>query len=141
MASSGSLNSSAYEVRYLVFSWSIKSQSIADNNTVISWTLKGAGNDAAIWYVTSNVKLNINGATVYTNAGPIYLTSGYQVASGTTTISHNADGSKNFSAYVEAGIYYTAVNCTGSGSWDLTPIPRATTPTLSAKIFATIGIM
>ncbi len=132
MASSGSCSTNAYEVRYLVFSWNIKSQSIADNNTVISWTLKGAGSDTNIWYITSNVKLNINGSTVFTAAGPISLTSGYQVASGTTTIAHNADGNKSFSAYVEAGIFYTAVNCTGSGSWDLTAIPRATTPTISA---------
>lgn len=132
MASSGSFNTSAYEVRYLVFSWNIKNQSIANNNTVISWTLKGAGSDTNIWYITSNIKLNINGSTVYTNTGQVYLTSGYQVASGTTTISHNADGSKTFSAYCEAGIYYTAVNCSGSGSFTLDAIPRATTPTLSA---------
>lgn len=132
MASSGSFNTSAYEVRYLTFSWSIKSQSVTNNNTVISWTLKGNGADTNIWYITSNVKLTINGSTVYTNAGPISLTSGYLVASGTTTIAHNTDGSKTFSAYCEAGIYYTAVNCTGSGSFTLDAIPRATSPTISA---------
>jgi hypothetical protein len=132
MASSGSFNTSAYEVRYLTFSWSIKSQSVTNNNTVISWTLKGNGADTNIWYITNNVKLTINGSTVFTSTGQIYLTSGYTVASGTTTITHNADGSKTFSAYAEAGIYYTAVNCTGSGSFTLTPIPRATAPTLSA---------
>lgn len=51
---------------------------------------------------------------------------GTTVASGSFTISHNSDGSKSFSASAEEGIYTFAVNCSGSGSWSLPTIARAT---------------
>ena len=68
MASSGSFNTSGYEGRYLQFSWSIESQSIANNQTTISWTLKGAGTAQANWYRAGNFKVVINGTTVYSSA-------------------------------------------------------------------------
>ena len=35
MASSGSFNTSSYDVRYLTFNWSIASQDIGNNRTVL----------------------------------------------------------------------------------------------------------
>ena len=134
MASSGSFNTSAYNNRYLTLSWETTSQSIDDNTSTIKWTLKGAGS-ASGYYISGNFKVVINGATVYSSSTRIELWNGTTVASGTTTISHNADGTKSFTASAEAGIYYVAVNCTGSGSFTLDTIPRATTPTLSASTF------
>lgn len=127
MASSGSFNTSAYSGRYLNFSWSIKSQDIANNKTTISWTLKGAGGNSQIWYKSGNFKVVINGSTVYSSATRIQLGSGTVVASGEAVIPHNSDGTKTFSASAEAGIYTVAVNCRGSGSWTLTSIPRTAT--------------
>ena len=124
MASSGSFNTSGYEGRYLQFSWSIESQSIANNQTTISWTLKGAGTAQANWYRAGNFKVVINGTTVYSSATRIQLYNGTTVASGNFKITHNSDGNKTFSASAEAGIYTVAVNCSGSGSWALTQIPR-----------------
>lgn len=127
MASSGSFNTSGYDGRYLKFSWSIKSQDSATNKTVISWTLKGAGNAGAEWYMAGNFKVVIDGDTVYSSSNRIQLYNGTTVASGTYTLTHNSNGTKSFTASAEAGIYYTAVNCTGSGSFTLNAIPRYAT--------------
>lgn len=129
MATSGSFNTSAYSGRYLTFAWSIKSQDVAANKTVINWSLKGAGGDST-WYKSGNFKVVIAGVTVYSSATRIQLSKGTTVASGTYTFVHNNDGTKSFTASAEAGIYTTAVNCTGSGSFTLDTIPRASQPSL-----------
>ena len=125
MATSGSFNTSGYSGRYLTFSWSLVSQ--ANNKSVISWSLKGAGGSTTTWYKAGNFKVVINGVTVYSSSTRINLYNGTTVASGSVEISHNADGTKTFSASAEAGIYTVAVNCTGSGSWTLPAIPRTAT--------------
>lgn len=137
MARSGSFNTSGYTddygTGYLVFSWSIKEQDAAKNQTVINWSLKGAGITGNYYYKSGNFKVVINGATVYSSSTRIELKTGTTVASGTATITHAADGTKKFSASAEAGIYYSAVNCSGDGSWTLDPIPRYATITQSLK--------
>ena len=75
MASSGSFNTSSYSGRYLVFSWTVKSQDVAANQTVISWSLKGAGGDST-WYKSGNFKVVIAGVTVYSSATRIELHNG-----------------------------------------------------------------
>ncbi len=128
MASSGSFNTTAYSNRHLTFSWSIKEQSIANNTTTINWTLK-AGGTSTVYYASGNFKVVIDGETVYSSATRIELRKDTVVASGTKTITHNTNGQRSFSASAEAGIYTYAVNCKGSGSWELTPIPRQATVT------------
>ena len=132
MATSGSFNTSGYEGRYLQFSWSEKSQNVADNTTTIAWTLKGAGTGESGWYYTGNFKVVIDGKTVYQTDRDdrIQLWNGTTVASGTHTITHNDDGSRSFTASAQAGIYYFDVNCTGSGSFTLDTIARASQPSL-----------
>lgn len=124
MANSGSFNTNAYEVRYLTFEWSVASQDIGNNRTVINYTLKGNGGSTTKWYKSGNFKLVIDGTTVYSSATRISLYAGTVICSGQFTIGHNSNGSRSFSASAEAGIYYVAVNCSGSGSWDLPSIPR-----------------
>ncbi len=126
MASSGSFNTSGYSGRYLEFAWSIKSQSIANNKTTISWTLTGRGTASSSYYKAGNFKVVIDGTTVYSTPRDkrISLYNGTQVASGEYTMTHDATGKKSFSASAQAGIYTYDVNCTGSGSWSLTDIPR-----------------
>lgn len=131
MANSGSFNTKAYEVRYLTFSWSVASQSIDGNYSVINWNLRGAGGSTTSWYMAGNFKVVINGSVVYSSSSRIQLKNGTTVASGNATIYHNADGTRSFSASAEAGIYYYAVNCSGSGSWVLPTIARATQPTVN----------
>jgi hypothetical protein len=136
MATSGSFNTSAYSNRHLVFSWTEKSQNIAANTTTISWELKGGGTQTQ-WLATRNIKLTIDGVTVYSFAGGSssykQLDQGTVVATGEYTFTHKADGTRTFEAYAEAGIYVWAVNCTGSKTFTLDTIPRATTPTVSSS--------
>lgn len=128
MASSGSFNTGNYEGRYLQFSWTEKSQSVANNTTTISWSLKGAGTGKVKWYKAGNFKVVIAGQTVFSSATRITLYEGTVVASGTFTFTHNADGTKTFSASAEGAIYTNAVNCTGSGNFTLDTIARASQP-------------
>lgn len=125
MASSGSFNTNAYSGRYLTFSWEIQSQDVTNNTTTIAWKLVGAGGSG--YYTSGNFKVVIAGETVYSSSTRINLYNGTQVASGTKVITHNTDGTKTFSASAEAGIYYVAVNCSGSGSWGIDAIPRTST--------------
>lgn len=129
MASSGSFNTSGYSSRYLNFSWSVASQNIANNQTTINWSLKGAGGPTNNWFKSGNFQVVIDGAIVYSSATRINLYNGTLVASGSYTITHNADGNRSFSASAQAGIYTVAVNCSGSGSWALPQIPRQATAT------------
>lgn len=129
MALTGSFNTSGYDGRYLAFSWSVSSQSVDNNTTTISWSLKGAGQGGSSWYNAGNFKVIINGSTVYQSSTRIKLYNGTVVSSGNFTIAHDQNGEKRFTASAEAGIYYVAVNCRGSGTWSLPTISRAATIT------------
>ena len=124
MASSGSFTTSACEGRSLTFNWSVKSQNVANNQTTINWSLVGSGSYTAGWVTCGNFKVTIDGRQVYYSTTRINVYSGTTVASGTYTFTHNNNGEKSFTAYAEAGIYYVAVNCTGTGTWSLPSIAR-----------------
>lgn len=126
MASSGSITTNEVEGRSLTLSWSLSSQSVDNNTSTIAWELKGSGS-ASGWVMSGNFKAVINGTTVYSSEGRIELRTTTTVASGTTTITHNADGTKSFSLSCEAGIYTYAVSATASGTHTLNTIPRAST--------------
>lgn len=127
MASSGSFNTGNYEGRHLQFAWKVTSQNVASNTTTISWTLKGAGG-GNVWYKSGNFKVVIAGETVFSSSTRIQLDDGTLVASGSYTFKHNADGTKQFAASAQAGIYTVAVNCTGSATFTLDTIARASQP-------------
>lgn len=131
MATSGTFKTSAYGSACLQFDWTLKSQSVANNQSVISWTLKGAGIKPDYWYMAGPFKCVINGATVYQSSTRIKLFTGTVVASGEIAIGHDNNGSKSFNAYAECAIYTSAVNCKGSGSWSLPDIGRASQPSLN----------
>lgn len=135
MATSGSITTNSCESRSLTLSWSLSSQSVSGNYSNVSWTLKGTG--SASGYVKSgNFQAIINGTTVYSSSTRIELRNGTVVASGSIQIPHNSDGTKSFSMSCQAGIYYNAVNCTASGSFTLTTIPRASSVSMPS---ATMG--
>ena len=131
MATSGTFKTSAYEGAFLQFDWTLKSQSTANNQSVVSWTLKGAGIKSGYWYMAGPFKCVINGTTVYQSSTRIKLYTGTVVASGELAIGHDTNGSKSFSAYAECAIYTSAVNCKGSDSWSLPDIGRASQPSLN----------
>lgn len=129
MALSGTVNSSSYEGRYVQLTWSA-SQSVANNTSTISWELKGAGNAQATWYKAGGFYVSIDGNVVcnWSTDTRITLYNGTSIASGSLTLSHSSDGSKSFSVSIQAGIYTYARNCSGSGSFTLNTIARASQP-------------
>ena len=124
---SGSFNTSAYSNRYLTFSWTC-TQDTATNASTISWTLKGAGS-ASGYYKSAPFTVTIAGEEVYYSDTRIELYNGTVVASGTKKITHNANGTKSFTASVKAAIWAYAENVSGSDTWELVDIPRAATIT------------
>ena len=126
MATSGKVSSNGYEGRYITFSWSLTTQSIAANTSTIAWRLEGDGQAETSRYKAGNFKVVIDGVTVYSTSQDdrIWLYDGTLVASGNYTFNHNNQGEKSFSVQIQAGIYYYAVNCTGSGSFSLPTINR-----------------
>lgn len=124
MASSGSITTNEKEGRSITLSWSISSQSVADNTSTLAWTLKGSGSSTG-WVMSGAFKAVINGTTVYSSADRIQLKKDQVIGSGTIKISHNSDGTKSFSLSCEAGVYTYAVSVTASGTHTLTTIPRA----------------
>lgn len=128
MASSGSITTNEMEGRSITLSWSLSSQNIENNTSTISWTLKGSGSaSGGNWVMAGGFKVVINGTTLYSTSTStrIKLFNGTVISSGSTTISHNADGTKSFSLSCEAGIYTYAVSATASGTHTLDTIPRA----------------
>lgn len=127
MATSGSFTTTSYEGRSLTFSWSRTGTNIANNTSTIAWSVTGSGSYTTGWVTCGDIDVVVNGTTVYNSSSDnrVNVWSGTTVASGTTTITHNADGSKSFSASVNAAIYTYAQNCSGSGTFALDAIPRA----------------
>lgn len=134
--SSGSFSTSSYSFssgdRCLTFNWKVLSKSVVNNETVISWELVGGG---TYQYnpKCGGFKVTIDGEVVYEQPTSyrinVYI--GTIIASGTYTIKHNDDGKRSFTAYAEAGISTVAVNCSGSGTWELPKIPRSSTMNVS----------
>lgn len=135
MATSGSKSVAVTSWDTLKFSWSVKSQSVANNTTTISWKLQLIATSDG--YISSSASkawsVTVNG-TKYsgTNTVGISNNSTKTLASGTTTITHNADGTKSFS-YSFSQQFDITFNSwigtiTGSGSGTLNTIPRASQP-------------
>lgn len=125
MALSGSVSSSTYDSVGIKLSWSA-TQDVAKNQSKISWTLKSYGRKSNEWWMAGNFKVVIDGSTVYSSSTRIkmYGNGATTIASGSKTLTHSADGTKSFKVSIEAGIYYTAVNCTGSKTFTLDKIAR-----------------
>lgn len=118
--------SSSGDVASLLFSWTAK-QSIDGNSSTISWTLKGHRTKATGYVEAGGFKVVIDGDQEYSVStnNRIHMYNGTEIASGTKTIKHKGDGTRSFTVYVEGGIYYYAVNCTGTKTFTLDTIPRA----------------
>lgn len=122
MASNGSFNTNSYDGRHVHFSWNVASQSVANNNTTINWSISAAGGNSS-WYKSNPTSVYINGNCVYYNGTRVKQYKG-TIASGSYTIGHNSEGNASFSASVSSAIYSASVNCNGSGSWGLPQIAR-----------------
>ena len=125
--------SDAYSPDHYVFSWSLSSQSIVDNTTTINWSVVAAGGATSGYYNTVRERyVTVYGVTKSASDAQVTY-NGTTPFSGTTVIKHDANGKGSFSASCGGAFEYSgAYNSTGSGSWDLPTIARATTPVLAA---------
>ena len=122
MATSGILTTNApYEGRQYKLTWSA-TQSVESNSSIISWEWSAVGGSAS-WYAERTLKVVIAGQTVINKTNRIERYAGV-ISSGTITLPHNTDGSKSFSASIQAAVYYSTVNATGSSTFTLDNIPR-----------------
>lgn len=126
MASSGSYDmASSYGT--IRVSWWLNSQSVADNTSNIGWKAEATWSSGSWIYASCDVY--INGSHVLSKGR--YQMWGGTIASGSTTIAHNSDGTKSFSSNGTAAIYTTSNNASGSGSWSLPTIARASVPSIN----------
>ena len=141
MASSGSFlsngwySSSKGDYVYLEFAWSVTATSIENNTKTIYWELRGKR--TASGYVNAGgFKVVIDGDTEYSKSTDyrIELRNGTIVASGKKTLTHKSDGTRSFDVSIQGGLYEYAVNCTGSKTFTLDTIPRASTITSAANV-------
>lgn len=122
----------------LLLDVSEKSYSIENNTSQVEWWVGIRSNTAYHnhYGLSETYVVNINGTVVHNAVHTPTVNSGATVwvASGTTTVSHNADGSKSISVSAsfnnaDRGTYLpTTGSC--SGSLKLTTIPRVTTPSI-----------
>ena len=117
--------------------------SIMGNTSTVEWKLQARITSAGNWYSNSYhaISVTINGSNVYSRANttqslisvngttPGTVTT---IASGTATVGHNADGSKNLGiAFSCAYRWDTTYSWSASGNFNLTTIARASTPSCS----------
>ena len=128
MALSGSVSTNGCpgegEGRYYTLSWSA-TQSISNNTSTISWTLSTDGGYSS-WMTERTVYVDIDGERVFSKTEAVDRYRG-PIATGTKSISHNSDGTRSFSVSLGAAIYYSSVECTGSQTFTLDTIARAST--------------
>ena len=114
-------------------------QNIANNTTVVNWRMTVSRTGAYYTYNhqgDSTLSLDLNGGRVHTS-NPTWQTSGeeFQMASGSTTVGHNADGTKSFgfSATFNPNNGLHGV-ITVSGNISLATIPRSSSVSVGAGV-------
>ena len=116
----------------LRFGWWQDSQSIANNRSVVGWHLQLIASGGSISSSASKSwSVTVNGSN-YSGTNTVGVSNGQTktLASGSTTVAHNADGTKSFSFSFsqQFDINYSGVGWigtkSGSGNGTLTTIPR-----------------
>ena len=121
MALSGSLNTNAYDGRYYQIRWTA-TQSIANNSSTINWTVSALGGGTR-WFAERTLKVVIAGKTVINKEDRVERYDG-EVASGSFTIAHAADGTKTIPVSIQAAVYTSTINCVASTTYTLDQIPK-----------------
>lgn len=125
MATSGTVTSTAKtDGRYYRLEWDCV-QSVANNTSTIRWTLYAAGAPSATYWVAERTcYVDIDGERVYSKTAYVERKNGV-VTSGSKTLTHSSDGTKSFTISIGAAVYYSTVNSTGSATFTLDTIARA----------------
>lgn len=145
MATSGSTSVAVTSWDTLKFSWSVTSQSIANNTSTISWKLQLIATSNG--YISSSASkdwsVTVNG-TKYSGTNTVGISNNTTktLASGTTTIAHNSDGTKTFSYSFtqEFSITFASTSLTsksGSDSGTLNTIPRKSSMSVDSGTLGT----
>lgn len=139
MATSGSKSVAVTSWDTLKFSWETTSQSIVNNTSTISWKLQliSESNGRIDSSTSKKWSVTVNGTTYSgTNSVGIANNTTKTLASGTTTITHNANGTKTFSYSFsqQFSITFSGTEIgtkSGSGSGTLDTIARKSTMSAS----------
>lgn len=125
MALSGSLTSyGGHEGRNYKVDW-YATQSIVNNQSTITWTLSAVGGPAD-WYAERTLNVTIAGQTVFSKTARVERWKG-NIATGSLTVSHDSVGNASFTITIQAAVYASAINSTGSQSFALDAIARKST--------------
>lgn len=121
---------------YAVLNVTQQSQNIFGNYSVVRWELLVYRPSAIYSSAAKSFSITVNGSTVKSGTTTIGGSGTKSIASGTTTIYHNSDGTKSisFSFSLQFDITWSGRKIgtgSASGSMALSRIPRATTPSLS----------
>lgn len=133
MALRGSVETAAYSfssgTRTVILQWTA-TQDYESNKTTIRWEAVGGGTYQYNPYVCE-LRITIDGDVEFykepIQANRVQCNIGTVLASGTKVIEHNNDGTRNVAMKIEAGIYTWEINKTGSATFTLDTIPRAST--------------
>ena len=123
MATSGSVVTSSYDGRYGELTWTSTN---SGNKSTINWSVELKGGSVN-WYITSQCYFTVScskgSSSVSTVTVLDYNTSRQaekgEIGSGSFTITHDSNAQASFSIDLSLATYTYAVNCTGSGSWNL----------------------
>ena len=145
MATSGSKTITVTSWDKLVFSWTLSSQSVVNNTSTVTWTMKlvATGSGRIDSSVSKNWSVTVNG-TKYSGTNTVGISNNTTkiLANGTTVIKHADDGTKSFS-YSFSQVFDITFSgasigtISGSGSDTLPTIPRASDFTVSE---GTLGV-
>lgn len=133
-----SVQTSAYQGRYLKLTVIEESYSIANNTSTVRWTLESLGGSSK-YYTVYNCSVVVNGETVYNPGTVSYSTQKFPAAAGSTSgtkiIQHNSDGTAGPIGFTLHGKVFTSGDENLSGSLPLTTIPRNSAVSLSKTTF------
>lgn len=119
-----SFNTNAYsEGRYYTFTY-YYSQDQVKNTTTMNWTLSCAG--GVSWYAERTLILNIDGDKVVNKSDRVVRYAG-NIASGTKTFTHDANGNKSISVSIQAAVETSNITCSGSKTITFDQIKRKST--------------
>lgn len=119
-----------------------KSYSVANNTSVVEYSIVLSGTGSLSVSNAKSLNVVINGTTVFNSTVNVTKSAGASktLASGTTTVNHDNDGSKTVSysftqsfsgiSWGGSGTFYSSVE--GSGTLSLTTIPRASSISVSS---------
>lgn len=132
MANSGEIKTNVEYESWFWVRWSLKSQSIAENHTIINWS---CGVTPGHKFGDNAIKMSavtINGVQVYSGGkySDFLDYKEHTLGSGELKIQHDSDGKKSFSISSFTGWLYSNHNYKSDGAkYDLPAIPRQATIT------------